>query len=691
VARSRLAISVSILVLAALAGPAVAQEEPTADPGTTVTVQGKRNEVSDRIDRRVYDTKNDPDAQSGNAGDILNKLPSVTVTPAGRVALRGDTNVTVLIDGKYPVNGNNFTQTLAATDIDRIEVITNPPAQYGAEGTSGVINIITKKRHPYGVSGTATTRLSSQGQLGGNASVSLTKGQWSVTGRINGGFFPGRFRSMTTRTLPNAMQTDSLTTSKGRFGGAQVEVARKVGNHQTLTVDVMAYPNWMTTRNTAEYRSATRTFDSRLDNKTRSLYGGSEFIYDYNNDETGRHVTLDAFLGNWDTYSSVRTADVYTLPATGTAIYGNSLHQRGPDDDVKADYEHRYATGNILTSGLEWKRAGITETGTYFDRGTIAGPYADGSTRDFSGMRDLTAAYITYQRPLFLGWTMLPGLRAEYEQLDIRSQGARAEPEALRLYPTLHLSHDLGKGKLKLSYSRRVNRPDVSQYDPAITYASTVYATQGNPGLKPPETDSYEIGYDYTHDKTSYDATVYYRALENAVSNYATDIGNGVILSRPVNSGHSRSGGAEFTVKRPLSKHWKGSFNANLFYNTMPLIAGGTESSRGAFSYSGNTALEFDPDNGDELQMVFTVTGRQLTVQGYVAATSRLDFTWKHDLTKKVALVVNVQDALAGMKEETVIDTSDLRGRTIQPANDRLIRIGLTRKFGGPKPKAGPN
>jgi len=223
------------------------------------------------------------------------------------------------------------------------------------------------------------------------------------------------------------------------------------------------------------------------------------------------------------------------------------------------------------------------------------------------------------------------------------------------------------------------------------TNGSLFISSQGNPGLKPPETDSYEIGYDYTHDKTSYDATVYYRALENAVSNYATDIGNGVILSRPVNSGHSRSGGAEFTVKRPLSKHWKGSFNANLFYNTMPLIAGGTESSRGAFRYSGNTALEFDPDNGDELQMVFTVTGRQLTVQGYVAATSRLDFTWKHDLTKKVALVVNLQDALAGMKEETVIDTPDLRGRTIQPANDRLIRIGLTRKFGGPKPKAGPN
>ena len=133
--RSRLVISVSVLVLTIVASPALAEDQTAPDSTATVTVQGKRNEVTDRIDRRIYDIKSDPAAQSGNAGEVLNKLPSVTVTPAGRVALRGDTNVTVLIDGKYPVNGNNFTQTLAATDIDRIEVITNPSAKYKPDGT----------------------------------------------------------------------------------------------------------------------------------------------------------------------------------------------------------------------------------------------------------------------------------------------------------------------------------------------------------------------------------------------------------------------------------------------------------------------------------------------------------------------------------------------------------------------------
>jgi len=688
VTRIRFVVAASVVGVAVAAGAAAAQDNSSAtDSSPAVVVQGKRNEVTDRIDRRIYDIKNDPDAQSGNAGDVLNKLPSVTVTPAGRVALRGDTNVTVLIDGKYPVNGNNFTQTLAATDIDRIEVITNPSAQYAADGTSGVINIITKKRHPFGLSGTATTRLSTQGQLGGNASFSLTKGAWSLTGRMNGGLFQGVFRTSSLQVYPNAVVTHDKGHFKSQYLGGQVEVSRKLGDHQTLTMNVQAYPNWSQNWNTADYESPGRAFTTAGRSTSRSLYAATEFIYDYNNDENGRHFTFDASVGDWNSYNNSLTTDTYTRPAPGSAVYGAYTHQSGPDNDIKADYEHRYPSGNVLTSGLEWKRNGSDESDTYFDRGSIAGPHPDGSTRDFSGTRDITAAYFTYQHPLAWGWTMLPGLRAEYEALDILSHGSRATPEALRLYPSFHLSHPLGKGKLKLSYSRRVDRPDVSRYDPSITYFSSIYAQQGNPDLKPPETDSYELGYDYTKDKTSYDATLYYRALENAVSDFYENIGNGVILMHPINSGHSRSGGGEFTVKRPLSQHWKGSFNANLYYNSVPLVSAANRTVRGALSYSGNTSLEYDPEGGDEFQVVFTVTGRQLNAQGYDAATSRLDFTWRHDLTRTLTLVVNAQDLFEGMKQETVFQTADLRSRTLQPANDRLIRISLTRKFGGPKPK----
>jgi ferric enterobactin receptor len=684
--------------MAALAGPALAQQggaPPQTPPATsdspqttTVVVQGQRNEVSDRIDRRVYDIKDDPDSQSGTAGDVLDKLPSVTVNPAGRVTLRGDANVTVLIDGKYPINGNNFTQTLAASDIDRIEVITNPSAQYQTDGTGGIINIITKKHHPFGLSGTATVRGSSLGQITGNASLSLTQGPWSITGRINAGEFPGKSKNSSVETVPETILSGQENHYFNTGAGMEVEVARKLGDDQTLTVNQSLYPNWAHFPETAYYLSPERDFTTAQTQNSHGFYDRTEFIYDRNNEASGQHFTFDAEAGQWNNHSRMLTTDSYTSPTTGQAIYGTRTRETGPDDDVKADYEAHPASGNILSTGFEWKRIGDDEIDDYSDMGDIAGPHPDGSERHFAGTRDITALYVTYQHPLFGGWTMLPGLRAEYEALDILSEGMRARPDDLRFYPTLHLSHALGKGKLKLSYSRRVDRPSLSEYDPARVYTSAVSATQGNPGLKAPTTDSFELGYEYSQGKVSTDATVYYHALSDAVSDYYQDLGNGVMLDQPINSGRNQSAGSEFTVKRPVSKHWKVSFNLNLFYSEVPLItAAGGQEARGAVSYVSNSSLEYDWDKGDQVQLDLGLTGRQLQAQGYLDPVSHLDLTWRHNLTKKLALVVNAQDMLGGMRWVSITTSPDLKSRWVQPPTDRLIRISLTRTFGGPPGK----
>ena len=678
-----------------MAVPALAQQggaqtanTAAADPSatTTVVVQGQRNDVSDRIDRRVYNIKDDPDSQSGTAGDVLDKLPSVTVTPSGAVALRG-ASVTVLIDGKYPVNGNNFTKTLAAADIDRIEVITNPSAQYDAEGTGGIINIITKKRHPFGLSGNVTVRGSTLDQYGGNGSLSLTEGPWSVTGRLNGTYFESRSENASSETYPDTV----TSSSRGQFVvaaiGGELEVSRKIGDTQTVTLNGAVYPNWLRVRSQTDYQSDSQAFAARSNSTSHDLYDRGEFIYDLNDEKAGRHFTLDASLGQFDSRGNQLTTDTYTAPTTGQAIYGSRTHYWGPEDDIKADYEAHPSSGHILTTGLEWKRNGNDEDDLYSDSGTIAGPHPDGSSHVFDGTRDVTAAYITWQHPLFAGWTMLPGLRAEYEALNIHSQGLTVTPHDLRFYPTLHFSHALGKGKIKLSYSRRVERPGTSQYDPARIFQSSVYAYQGNPNLKAPETDSWELGYEYSEGKVSTDATLYYRAQTNVLSDVLQDLGNGVTLDMPVNSGRSQSGGSEFTVKTPVSKHWKASFNMDLFYTEVPLVSGTGDETRGTVSYSSNSSLEYDTDKGDQVQASLGITGRQLTAQGYYDPTSHLDFIFRHNLSKKLALVVNVNDALNGMKWEQVYNTASLRSRTIQFPQDRMIRISLTRTFGGPPEK----
>jgi outer membrane cobalamin receptor len=140
------------LAAALLAAQQAATPAPTGAKDQTavsdVVVQAARPDAVARIDRNVYDIKNDPQAKGAPLLDILGKLPSVSVTPAGRVQLFGASGVTVMIDGKA-VSSEKL-GAMSGTDVDKVEVMTNPSAQYAAQGSAGIINIVTRKRYSAG-------------------------------------------------------------------------------------------------------------------------------------------------------------------------------------------------------------------------------------------------------------------------------------------------------------------------------------------------------------------------------------------------------------------------------------------------------------------------------------------------------------------------------------------------------------
>src|SRR4029077_9299769 len=137
----------ALIPMALFAAPA----DNSSTPMETVVVQGQKLTVETSIDRKIYTVPEDAQSALGTLSDLLNVIPSVDVDPDGAVSLRGDSNVLILIDGKPATQlqgskaGDNL-QSISATDIERIEILTTPPAQFKAEGTAGVINIITRKR-----------------------------------------------------------------------------------------------------------------------------------------------------------------------------------------------------------------------------------------------------------------------------------------------------------------------------------------------------------------------------------------------------------------------------------------------------------------------------------------------------------------------------------------------------------------
>ncbi len=670
-----------------VAGSAGAQATPaqnTAPQATTaptqVVVQGKRAEVTDRIDRKTYDVKNDPSAQTGTAADILGKLPSVQVSPNGKVTLRGDPGVTILVDGKTPASGNSIIQTMAANDIDRVEVMTNPSAQYAPDGTAGIINIITRKRHPLGLSGNVMARASNLGEVLSAGSVVFTQGPWSIDGRLR--YLRSALHGDTNyeRTLPDTVDAIGRWRDNGENLLGDLNIAYKLNDSSTFTLEGQDYKIRTKAIDRGDYNSAAATYGAVNQSSFSRGVSDIEGVYDYNDDKTGSHFTLDGDHTETDQLARIAETDSY---AGGTqAVYGSRRHLHGPEDNLKGDYERDFQMGRELTAGFE-----LDHYITYIDRlafstGAIAGPEADGFSHAFKGERSLYSAYATYQFPIGK-WTVLPGLRVEQQRLDVAADAISASQDLVQLYPSLHVNRDLDHGaKLKFSYSRRVQRPDISDYDPGVISATTFSEQTGNPYLKPSNTDSFEAGYSRTQKTGNTDITLFYRVTHDLQNTEQVAGPGGVVISRPVNAGTADYGGIDLTRKAPFgASRWKYTLNATLDEARVPQAAG----TRSFFSYTGNGVLEYDAAAGDQFQLAAGLTGRQYTIDGYTGATSHVDLTWQHPLTKKVSLVISASDLFRGNRTLTVVDTPVVASRWMMPANDQAVRMALSWKFGAKK------
>ena len=650
---------------------------------TQVVVEGRRAEVADRIDRRVYDIKGDPSAQTGTAAEALAKLPSVQVTPAGKVTLRGDPGVTVLVDGKVPAAGNAIIQTLAAADIDHIEVMTNPSAQFAPDGAAGVINIVTRKRHPLGLSGNVNARVSTMGELVTGGTLVFTQGAWSIDSRLRYVHSPYRGDSHYIQTLP-----DGETNDGGWHGDAEnllgnLNIAYKLDDRSTFTLEGQDYRARAKTTDFGRFVSTARTYDGVVQSTTTTGQRDIEGVYDYNDDKTGAHFTLDADHTDYDV--PVINAETDTYGNGAQALYGFHRDSRGPEDNLKGDYERDFPMGRELTAGFELDHHITHIDRTVYDVGAIAGPEADGFQHAFRGDRSIYSAYATYQFPVGK-WTVLPGLRIEQQRQDVASDGLSVGQNFVRLYPSLHINRDLSAtAKLKFSYSRRIQRPDIGDYDPGVSVATPFAIETGNPQLKPADTDSFEAGYSDTQKDRNSDITLFYRVTHDVQNADHTAGAGGVVISRPVNVGTAEYGGIDLTRKAPLGAawggHWKYTLNATLDMARVPHLLG----ARQFFSYTGNGVLEYDAAHGDQLQVAAGITGRLYTIDGYTGGRSHVDLTWQHPLNKKVALVVTASDLFRGNRTLTVVDTPLVMSRAWTQPVDQVLRVGLSWKFGGKK------
>lgn len=691
--------------------PAAQQDEAPATVGDVVVV-GQASEVRTSIDSVSYSLANDLQATTGSLADALRNVPSVDVDPQGAVSLRGDSNVTILVDGRPSgvLSGEGRAQALLQLPADRyarIEVMTNPSAAYSPEGSGGVINLITKPTAPRAGStstGSVRANIGDGGRWNVGVSGSRQDGPLTLSGDLSYRIDP--------ISIEFLRQRDQLDPATGALI-TSTDVAQQIDQDQNGGVGRLTAEYRLTekTQLTAEVRGNRIDGDGYVDGlfETRDVGGALVTAYERSGDtgfnfsnigatarivhrfdDAGHEWSNELRFDRNDNETSSLSATDYITPEAADLYEINAIEGRQTTRGFTSAYVRPTADGGRVRAGYELTDL-QPEQDSVFRRGAsegAAGIVPELSNR-FEARQTVHALYGTWERPLTSKLSAQGGLRLEQAEIEIDdlTSGVSADQDYLRLYPTAHLQYQLSEAQtLRASYSRRIQRPQPQQLNPFVFYQDPLNWRSGNPDLEPQETDSFEAMWQLRRGQTFYQATAYLRDTNGAFTEVATDISGGVLLTRPENLGSRRDTGIEVTANGRLHPTLRYNASVNLFQQEIDAIGiPGGEDREGTFA-AGRLSLNWQPTPDDFVQLSGFWQGEQLLAQGTREAGGMLNLGYRRKLSESLSFQFTGRDILNSFNSATVFETPLFRERSEQNVRLRAFYVGLTWTLGsGPR------
>lgn len=506
----------------------------------SVTVTAGKKLIENKIDKLVYNAERDITSQSGVATDILKKVPQVSVDVDGNVELAGSAGIRFLIDGKPSAAfGSNITdvlQSIPASQIKSIEVVTNPGAKYDAQGLGGIINIILKKSSVQGVNGSLSLAAGTKVD-NGSFNFNARKGKFGVNAFVSGNYRPAlNTPSTTNRTsFDTAAKTMALLRQEGAGHFRREGFQSGVGFDWTYK----------------EKNNFTGSFSyDRFGNKGNGYINQSQLLskqengnilsdvssQSYTNSASNAH-NIDASLNYKKTFTKEdqeleisfttsketnhATADNYQVALPGkNRFYGNRSTNPGTESEteIQIDYSQPLKEDVLLGLGTKFTDVnigGISDVLSYQPNSQlyVTDRFLSNSLRYH---QKVYAFYSELSLPVSELFDTKIGGR--YERTEINSFYSNAQqqvssPGYNTFVPSVFLSRKLGVDQLlKLSYSKRIERPDYGDLNPFINTSDPKNLSSGNPYLLPEIGHRIELGYSRELGTTgSFMATLFYR------------------------------------------------------------------------------------------------------------------------------------------------------------------------------------
>jgi len=681
-------------MLAALPSASYAEEEQQS--GATVTVTAKKEPVLKKIDKTIYDVSNMPRAANGTVQDILQSTPEVSVSADGQISVKGNAQVTVLVNGKPTAMMSGSAderaaalQTMSGADIASVEVITNPSAAYNANG-GAILNIVLKRNRKPGAHAQIQGSAADHGLWNVGASGDVTSKDISVHGNLALRHDGTEKIRESTVDWNNPLGGDTRRTRQT----SEVFVRRTVQS-ASLGIDyTLSETDSLGLSTKYNERRSRPVFDVLNENRT----GADETIFhrisigpneqsdgsaslNYNHQDGG--TALKAMLQHSDTKGLIDKSyrDVFVMPAGATDYSHGAARLTRRLDQATVDWSRPSDYGK-LGMGLDIQDK-VDNTHNYqasIDPATGTETSDPATTNGYAVTTTVTAAYLTDQ--ITHGkWEALLGGRAERMALRVRPAESGARTRHWQAFnPSLHLRYAVSdKADLTLSYRRSLQMPDPRDLNPFTTYVDAQNLSRGNPGLRPQQLTSWEIGTDASARQLTGSLNAFYRTSSNTVTD-ARSFTDNVIVTSKQNGGRASSAGITGSITwTPDAKLQLGMDGGA--YRVMlqtPDLSGlvrqndiaGYANLRAAYSL-GQDKLSLDAHG----------QSAGISPLGRFGATSSVNLAWRHAMTRTLSLTVNANDIFDGSRRAYTTDTSTFRQAGFDHFIARRIYVGVVKKI----------
>lgn len=568
---------------------------------------GERTEVEIRLDKKIYNIGKDITVRGGSVADVLQNIPSVSVDVDGAVALRGNNNVRILINGKpsglVGISGPQGLRQLPAESIEKVEVVTSPSARYDAEGTAGILNIILKKQELIGLNGNFSLNAGTPKNNRGSASLNWRTKKWNIFSTTTLADTQTRGNSLNNNEYFNLGRASTYLNEKRHnrrnrnnvFNNFGVEYYINDGSSITISGFYRTSDNTNITINDIkefDLLSDLVSYVQRTENENEKD-DSFQYSLDYDNkiNDKGQKISLRIQYEE-SSEDEIASIDSSTkLPNLLPSLFEKvSTLEDQKRFLIQSDYIWPINKNTQFEIGYRGRFNSQTtdyEVG-YLNPDTITtnNLIIDTNLSNILSYKEYVNAFYSQYGQKINKFSYLLGLRIESSniQVDQITTLDYSQRKYTDVFPTVNLSYELSETEnFTLGYSRRIRRPRSYFINPFPSRSSITNIFQGNPKINPSYSKTFDLGYLKRWDKFTFNSSIYLQKSTSVFTFITQDTGLTVVVSgnqndpmdeilevpvlklSPINLAQNNRIGTEFNVTFTPSRKLRLNGNFNLF------------------------------------------------------------------------------------------------------------------------------